>query len=201
MTTVAASRVLTSRVFPSGSTQRAPISVANAPACTRHHARSLVAARVISVRPPASATASDDDDTDGRSYGEPILFRFGDDDAANAVETSLTDTRETRDHADDAGGESAMEVLRGPDGSLLFRFTGDAQAEFEAAAANTDATAHDTPVVELTQAQKAQALLDEAAALIDQARLFRTVTRRRSPRLRKPRRSPYQTQTWKGHGS
>lgn len=175
MTTVAASRVLTSRVFPSGSTQRAPISVANAPACTRHHARSLVAARVVSVRPPASATASDDDDTDGRSYGEPILFRFGDDgEAVVASETSglpfPEDTRETWHDVDDAGVESAVEVLRGPDGNLLFRFTGDAQAEFEAAAANTDASAHDTPVVELTQAQKAQALLDEAAALIDQAK-------------------------------
>ena len=48
---------------------------------------------------------------------------------------------------DDAGAESAVEVLRGPDGNLLFRFTGDAREEFEAAAAQADQPiAGDRPV-------------------------------------------------------
>jgi hypothetical protein len=171
-----AATVTTSRVFPSATSRRSRISP-NAPAFSRHQStRALIAARVASAHPPASAPASDDGDADGRSSGEPILFRFGDDDAANAVETSLTDTRETRDHADDAGGESAMEVLRGPGGSLLFRFTGDAQAEFEAvsAMAADSGTAVPALVEPLTPTQKAQALLDEAAGLIEKAKAITT---------------------------
>jgi hypothetical protein len=105
------------------------------------------------------------------------LFRFGDDGEPVAAETSLAfedaaSEREGWNHVDDAGAESAVEVLRGPDGNLLFRFTGDAREEFEAAAAQADQPiAGDRhPAEEMTQAQKAQALLDEAAALIERAK-------------------------------
>jgi hypothetical protein len=105
------------------------------------------------------------------------LFRFGDDGEPVAAETSLAfedaaSEREGWNHVDDAGAESAVEVLRDPDGNLLFRFTGDAREEFEAAAAQADQPiAGDRhPAEEMTQAQKAQALLDEAAALIERAK-------------------------------
>jgi hypothetical protein len=101
---------------------------------------------VVSARPPSAASASGDDaDADGRYSGEPILFRFGDDGEPVAAETSslasfenAASERESWDFVDDAGAESAVEVLRGPDGNLLFRFTGDAREEFEAAAAQAD---------------------------------------------------------------
>ena len=133
---------------------------------------------MVSARPPSAASASGDDaDADGRYSGEPILFRFGDDGEPVAAETSLAfddaaSERERWNHVDDAGAESAVEVLRGPDGNLLFRFTGDAREEFEAAAAQADQPiAGDRhPAEEMTQAQKAQALLDEAAALIERAK-------------------------------
>jgi hypothetical protein len=78
--------------------------------------------------------------------------------------------RESWDFVDDAGAESAVEVLRGPDGNLLFRFTGDAREEFEAAAAQADQPIAGDRPAEMTPAQKAQALLDEAAALIERAK-------------------------------
>ena len=175
---VVASALSTSRVF----TTRG-ISRSTAPAPARRGAspdpsRSLVTARVVSARPPSAASASGDDaDADGRYSGEPILFRFGDDGEPVAAETSLAfddaaSERERWNHVDDAGAESAVEVLRGPDGNLLFRFTGDAREEFEAAAAQADQPiAGDRhPAEEMTQAQKAQALLDEAAALIERAK-------------------------------
>ena len=106
--------------------------------------RSLVTARVVSARPPSAASASGDDaDADGRYSGEPILFRFGDDGEPVAAETSLAfddaaSERERWNHVDDAGAESAVKCSAAPDGNLLFRFTGDAREEFEAAAAQAD---------------------------------------------------------------
>lgn len=175
---VVASALSTSRVFTTRGISR---STAPAPArrgASADPSRSLVTARVVSARPPSAASASGDDaDADGRYSGEPILFRFGDDGEPVAAETSLAfedaaSEREGWNHVDDAGAESAVEVLRGPDGNLLFRFTGDAREEFEAAAAQADQPiAGDRhPAEEMTQAQKAQALLDEAAALIERAK-------------------------------
>lgn len=175
---VVASALSTSRVFTTRGISR---STAPAPArrgASADPSRSLVTARVVSARPPSAASASGDDaDADGRYSGEPILFRFGDDGEPVAAETSLAfddaaSERERWNHVDDAGAESAVEVLRGPDGNLLFRFTGDAREEFEAAAAQADQPiAGDRhPAEEMTQAQKAQALLDEAAALIERAK-------------------------------
>lgn len=175
---VVASALSTSRVFTTRGISR---STAPAPArrgASADPSRSLVTARVVSARPPSAASASGDDaDADGRYSGEPILFRFGDDGVPVAAETSLAfedaaSEREGWNHVDDAGAESAVEVLRGPDGNLLFRFTGDAREEFEAAAAQADQPiAGDRhPAEEMTQAQKAQALLDEAAALIERAK-------------------------------
>ena len=173
-----ASALSTSRVFTTRGISR---STAPAPArrgASADPSRSLVTARVVSARPPSAASAwGDDADADGRYSGEPILFRFGDDGEPVAAETSLAfedaaSEREGWNHVDDAGAESAVEVLRGPDGNLLFRFTGDAREEFEAAAAQADQPiAGDRhPAEEMTQAQKAQALLDEAAALIERAK-------------------------------
>ena len=175
---VVASALSTSRVFTTRGISR---STAPAPArrgASADPSRSLVTARVVSARLPSAASASGDDaDADGRYSGEPILFRFGDDGEPVAAETSLAfedaaSEREGWNHVDDAGAESAVEVLRGPDGNLLFRFTGDAREEFEAAAAQADQPiAGDRhPAEEMTQAQKAQALLDEAAALIERAK-------------------------------
>ena len=175
---VVASALSTSRVFTTRGISR---STAPAPArrgASADPSRSLVTARVVSARPPSAASASGHDaDADGRYSGEPILFRFGDDGEPVAAETSLAfedaaSEREGWNHVDDAGAESAVEVLRGPDGNLLFRFTGDAREEFEAAAAQADQPiAGDRhPAEEMTQAQKAQALLDEAAALIERAK-------------------------------
>lgn len=175
---VVASALSTSRVFTTRGISR---STAPAPArrgASADPSRSLVTARVVSACPPSAASAwGDDADADGRYSGEPILFRFGDDGEPVAAETSLAfedaaSEREGWNHVDDAGAESAVEVLRGPDGNLLFRFTGDAREEFEAAAAQADQPiAGDRhPAEEMTQAQKAQALLDEAAALIERAK-------------------------------
>lgn len=176
---VVASVLSTSRVFTTRGISR---STGPAPArrgASADPSRSLVTARVVSARPPPAASASGDDaDADGRYSGEPILFRFGDDGEPVAAETSsiasfenAASERESWSHVDDAGAESAVEVLRGPDGNLLFRFTGDAREEFEAAAAQADQPiAGDHPAEEMTQAQKAQALLDEAAALIERAK-------------------------------
>ena len=173
---VVASALSTSRVFTTRGISR---STAPAPArrgASADPSRSLVTARVVSARPPSAASASGAA-ADGRYSGEPILFRFGDDGEPVAAETSLAfddaaSERERWNHVDDAGAESAVEVLRGPDGNLLFRFTGDAREEFEAAAAQADQPiAGDRhPAEEMTQAQKAQALLDEAAALIERAK-------------------------------
>ena len=175
-----ASALSTSRVFTTRGISRS--STAPAPArrgASADPSRSLVTARVVSARPPSAASASGDDaDADGRYSGEPILFRFGDDGEPVAAETSslasfenAASERESWDFVDDAGAESAVEVLRGPDGNLLFRFTGDAREEFEAAAAQADQPiAGDRPAEEMTPAQKAQALLDEAAALIERAK-------------------------------
>ena len=176
---VVASVLSTSRVFTTRGISR---STGPAPArrgASADPSRSLVTARVVSARPPSAGSASGDDaDADGRYSGEPILFRFGDDGEPVAAETSsiasfenAASERESWSHVDDAGAESAVEVLRGPDGNLLFRFTGDAREEFEAAAAQADQPiAGDHPAEEMTQAQKAQALLDEAAALIERAK-------------------------------
>ena len=176
---VVASVLSTSRVFTTRGISR---STGPAPArrgASADPSRSLVTARVVSARPPSAGSASGDDaDADGRYSGEPILFRFGDDGEPVAAETSsiasfenAASERESWSHVDDAGAESAVEVLRGPDGNLLFRFTGDAREEFEAAAAQADQPiAGDHPAEEITQAQKAQALLDEAAALIERAK-------------------------------
>ena len=174
-----ASALSTSRVFTTRGISR---SAAPAPArrvASADPSRSLVTVHVVSARPPSATSASGDEaDANGRYSGEPILFRFGDDGEPLAAETSslasfenAASERESRYHADDVGAESAVEVLRGSDGNLLFRFTGDAREEFEAASAQADQPiASDRPVEEMTQAQKAQALLDEAAALIERAK-------------------------------
>ena len=175
-----ASALSTSRVFTTRGISR---SAAPAPArrvASADPSRSLVTVHVVSARPPSATSASGDEaDANGRYSGEPILFRFGDDGEPLAAETSslasfenAASERESWDFVDDAGAESAVEVLRGPDGNLLFRFTGDAREEFEAAAAQADQPiAGDRhPAEEMTQAQKAQALLDEAAALIERAK-------------------------------
>ena len=173
---VVASALSTSRVFTTRGISR---STAPAPArrgASADPSRSLVTARVVSARPPSAASPSGDDaDAYGRYSGEPILFRFGDDGEPVAAETSLAfedaaSEREGWNHVDDAGVESAVEVLRGPDGNLLFRFTGDAREEFEAAAAQADQPIAGDRPAEMTPAQKAQALLDEAAALIERAK-------------------------------
>ena len=171
-----ASALSTSRVFTTRGISR---STAPAPArrgASADPSRSLVTARVVSARPPSAASPSGDDaDAYGRYSGEPILFRFGDDGEPVAAETSLAfedaaSEREGWNHVDDAGVESAVEVLRGPDGNLLFRFTGDAREEFEAAAAQADQPIAGDRPAEMTPVQKAQALLDEAAALIERAK-------------------------------
>jgi hypothetical protein len=159
-----ASALSTSRVFTTRGISRS--STAPAPArrgASADPSRSLVTARVVPARPPYS--------------GEPILFRFGDDGEPVAAETSslasfenAASERESWDFVDDAGAESAVEVLRGPDGNLLFRFTGDAREEFEAAAAQADQPIAGDRPAEMTPVQKAQALLDEAAALIERAK-------------------------------
>ena len=136
--------------------------------------RSLATARVASPRAPSASTSGDGDDED------PRVFTIGEDGefvALDAARTSSEDrARDAPGDDDDWALDSAVEVIRGPDGDVLFRFTGDAEEHYNAAvafASEEDARAEPEPEPEPTPAQRAQALLDEAQALIEEAKRIR----------------------------
>ena len=136
--------------------------------------RSLATARVASPRAPSASTSGDGDDED------PRVFTIGEDGefvALDAARTSSEDrARDAPVDDDDWALDSAVEVIRGPDGDVLFRFTGDAEEHYNAAvafASEEDARAEPEPEPEPTPAQRAQALLDEAQALIEEAKRIR----------------------------
>lgn len=135
--------------------------------------RSLATARVVSSRAPSASTSGDGDDEG------PLVYTLGEDGEFVALDDARASSE---DRARDAPGDdddwaldSAVEVLRGPNGDVLFRFTGDAAEHYDAAvafASEEDARAEPEPErePELTPAQRAQALLDEAQALIEEAK-------------------------------
>ena len=129
---------------------------------------------MASPRAPSASTSGDGDDED------PRVFTIGEDGefvALDAARTSSEDrARDAPGDDDDWALDSAVEVIRGPDGDVLFRFTGDAEEHYNAAvafASEEDARAEPEPEPEPTPAQRAQALLDEAQALIEEAKRIR----------------------------